>query len=63
MLLSDRQKNSIILVVLNDGETYTALEGCRLVFVSGPPDFEEFDEEDVKRAYHKDFLSIEDLVE
>lgn len=61
-ILNDRRKHSIALVVLNDGETYTNLEGCRIVFVSGPPDFEDFDDMDVKDAYHKDFIEISSLL-
>jgi len=61
-ILNHRRRHSTILVVLNDGETYSALEGCRLVFVSGPPDFADFDEEDVKEAYYQDFIEIRSLV-
>ena len=61
-ILNHRRKHSTILVVLSDGETYTNLEGCRIVFVSGPPDFPDFDEEDVKQAYLKDYIDISELL-
>ena len=42
---------SVLIVVLNDGETYTDIEGCRVVRLSNELDSEDI-EEALKDAYY-----------
>ena len=58
-VFNKRESHSVILVVLNDGETYSSLQGCRLVFMKD----EDFDDEDVKTAYEKGRELIDILVQ